>query len=520
MLLGDIVAGNARRVPEDVAWHFGERRWTWREANERINRLASALPGLGLSFQDRAVIVAANSNRLAELLFALAKKGVVAVPMAPRTVWRELGFVVGRVEAKALFVFPECEGALAGAPPDIARKVTLVRDLEPLIAAGNPAEPQERFSPDAMRTIRFTSGTTGEPKGCIGTHRTLMADLFSHTAFCPPMGGQERCLVPVSLTNGFGLNSFSGYALAGAPTMLLERFEAGAVLDAIERHRITRTCGVPTMITLLAQAQKARPRDLGSLKMFGWTGAPIAVSALREALDILGCDFYQGYGSTETGGRVTYLSPRDHRALATGAPGALDALGRNILSAGRELPGWEIRLVDGRGEPVRDGEAGEMIVRGDSIFAGYWRLPRETGEVLREGWLHTGDLALRDARGYYYVVDRKRDMIVSGGYNVYSVEVETVLASHAAIAEAAVFGVADEKWGEAVWAIVVPKAGASQREALEAELAAHCRANLAGFKVPKRIVVADDLPRTPNGKVRKVELRERYAAIPPWRRSP
>ena len=488
MLLGDIVAGNARRAPDEGAWQFGDQRWTWREANERINRLASALPGLGLRFQDRAVVVATNSNRLAELLFALAKKGVVAVPMAPRTVWRELDYVMQRVEAKALFVSEDCERSVGGRAEFFS-----MHGLEKLIDAGDPAEPPERFTPDAMRTIRFTSGTTGEPKGCIGTHRTLMADLFSHAAFCPPLGPRDRCLMPVSLTNGFGLNSFAGYALAGAPTVILERFEADAVLDAVSGHRITRTCGVPTMITLLAQAQKARPRDLASLRLFGWTGAPMAISAMREAIDVLGCDFYQGYGSTETGGRVTYLSPEDHRALTVGAT---DALGRTILSAGRELPGWEIRLVDG-----------EMLVRGDSIFAGYWGLPRETAEVLRDGWLHTGDLALQDARGYYYVVDRKRDMIVSGGYNVYSVEVETVLASHAGVAEAAVFGVADARWGEAVWAVVVPKTGCAPRPE---ELEAHCRASLGGYKVPKRILVADDLPRTPNGKVRKVELRARY----------
>jgi acyl-CoA synthetase (AMP-forming)/AMP-acid ligase II len=491
VLLGDIVAGNARRAPQDAAWQFAGRTWTWGEANERINRLASALPRLGLAFQDRAVIVATNSNRLVELLFALAKKGVVAVPMAPRTVARELDYVMERVQAKALFVSEDCARGLGAARPGLFS----MDELEGLIAAGDAAEPQERFSPDAMRTIRFTSGTTGEPKGCIGTHRTLMADLFSHAAFCPPMDSRSRCLMPVSLTNGFGLNSFAGYALAGAPTVLLERFDAAAVLDAVQGHGITRTCGVPTMITLLAQEQKARPRDLASLRMFGWTGAPMAVAAMREALDVLGCDFYQGYGSTETGGRVTYLSPEDHRALDTGAT---DALGRTILSAGRELPGWEIRLVDG-----------EMVVRGDSLFAGYWNQPRETAEVLREGWLHTGDLAIRDERGYYYVVDRKRDMIVSGGYNVYSVEVETVLASHPAVAEAAVFGVADPKWGEAVWAVVEPKAGAVPTpEALEA----HCRTHLGGFKVPKRILVSNELPKTPNGKIRKLELRARYGA--------
>ena len=500
MLLGDIVAGNARRAPGDAAWHFGGRQWTWLQANERINRLASALPGLGLGFQDRAVIVASNSNYLAEILFALAKKGIVAVPMAPRTVWRELDYVIRRVGAKALFLSEDCEGVLGGPTPRLVRTA----DVERLIAAGDPAEPQERFSPDAMRTIRFTSGTTGEPKGCIGTHRTLMADLFSHAAFCPPMAPPERCLMPVSLTNGFGLNTFAGYALMGATTFLLDRFQAPAVLDAIAASEITRTCGVPTMITLLAREQKARPRQLASLECIGWTGAPIAVSAMREAMEVLGCEFYQGYGSTETGGRVTYLSPQDHRALVSGAT---DALGRNILSAGRELPGWEIRLLDEAGRPVPEGEAGEMVVRGDYIFAGYWDLPEETAKVLKDGWLHTGDLALRDARGYYYVVDRKRDMIVSGGYNVYSVEVETVLASHASVAEAAVFGVADAKWGEAVWAIVVPKA----RTTLSPEeLDAHCRANLAGYKVPKRIVVADDLPRTPNGKIRKIELRERF----------
>ncbi len=518
MLLGDIVSGNARRVPHRTAWIFHDQTWTWDATNRRINRAASALKGLGLEFQDRVVIVANNSVRLLELVFGLGKMGIVAVPMAPRSVWREIEFVLNDVEAKALFVDPDLGRALEGAPADIGAHLKLVGigpghklplDFDALLEGGTEAEPEFRFSEDAMRTIRFTSGTTGTPKGCIGTHRTMLASIYSDLSFCPPVQADDRGIMPLSVATGLGLNTLAVFAIKGIETVMVDRFDAGTVLDLIERHKVTRLSGVPTMITLLTEEMKVRPRDITSLRVIGYSSAPIAVSAVRDALRYLGCDFFQGYGSTETGGRVTYLSPEDHRRCAAAGPesGMEDVLGRNVISAGREMPGAEIRLVDDNLVPVPEGEVGELMVRSDLTFPGYWRKPEQTAQVLRGGWLLTGDLARRTAGGDYYIVDRKRDMIVSGGYNVYSVEVETVLLTHPEVAEAAVFGVRDATWGETVWAAVTPRPGCSPDPAA---LDAHCKSNLSTYKCPRHFVFIETMPRTSTGKIRKVELRGTY----------
>lgn len=523
MLLGDIVSGNARRMPHSIAWRFKDQDWTWDLTNRRTNRGAWALKSLGLDFQDRVVIIANNSVRLLELVFALAKTGIVAVPMSPRAVWREIEFVIEDVGAKACFVDAALGRALEGAPAHLGERLKLVGmgpghllplDFDALQGASSEREPDIRFSEDAMRTIRYTSGTTGTPKGCIGTHRTMMSAIFSDLAFCPPIERNDIGMMPLSVATGLGLNTLATFALKGVQTLIVDRFDPGAILDLIAQNRVTYISGVPTMIAMLNEEMRVRPRKIPSLRMFGYSSAPIAVSTVRDGLQLLGCDFFQGYGSTETGGRITYLSPEDHRRFAAGSAsaGVEDAWGRNVLSAGRESAGFEIRLVNERLERVAQGEVGEIMVRGDSTFAGYWNKAEHTAQVMKDGWLLTGDLAMRNPEGYYYIVDRKRDMIVSGGYNVYSVEVETVLLAHEDVVDAAVFGVPHTKWGEAVWAVVTPRTG---RRPSEETLIEHCRRNMASFKCPKRIMLVESMPRTLTGKIRKVELRSIYSSSSP-----
>lgn len=521
MLLGDVLSGNARRDPHGRAWRFKEAVWTWAEADGRVNRLAHSLIERGLQFGDRVVIVANNSNQYLELVFALAKNGMVAVPLPPRAVWREIAYALEEVDARALFVAGELLSRLKDVPDDLDRRVALVGmdderscalGFEELVRNSASKEPDLHFSDDAVRVIKFTSGTTGNPKGCIGTHRTMMASVLSDIAFSPPVSRTDVCLMAVSLATGFGLNTFTAFALKGAETIIVEKFDAPLVLDLIQRNGVARACGVPTMIASLTVENDASPRDLSSLKYFFYTGSPVSVAAMRRATEVLGCEFYQGYGSTETGGRVTYLPPEEHRRAACGTGQVRDAWGRNIISCGREMPGCEVRLVNADLEPVGDGEVGELMVRSDTLFGGYWRKPRETEEALRNGWLLTGDLGTRDSEGYFYIVDRKRDMIVSGGYNVYSVEVETVIRSLSGVAEVAVFGVFDAKWGETVCAVAIPGAGA---ELQVAEIDRHCRRNLSDYKCPKKIVIAESLPKTSTGKIRKVELRSIYGSPDP-----
>lgn len=518
MLLSDVLSGNARRDPHGRAWRFKEAVWTWAEANDRTNRLAHSLLGLGLQFGDRVLILANNSNQYLELVFALAKNGMVAVPLPPRAVWREIAYALEEVNAGALFVAGELLSRLKDVPSDLDHRVKLVGmgdkwscalGFEELVRNGAGKEPDVHFTDDVVRVIKFTSGTTGNPKGCIGTHRTMMASVLADIAFSPPVAGTDVCLMAVSLATGFGLNTFAAFALKGAETIIVEKFDAPIVLDLIQQNHVARICGVPTMIASLVAENEASPRNLSSLKYCFYTGSPVSVATMRRATEVLGCEFYQGYGSTETGGRVTYLTPEEHRRAAFGTRQVQDAWGRNIISCGREMPGCEVRLVNADLEAVGDGEVGELMVRSDTLFGGYWRKPRETEEALRNGWLLSGDLGTRDSEGYFYIVDRKRDMIVSGGYNVYSVEVETVILSLAGVAEVAVFGVFDAKWGETVCAVIIPVEGA---EVLVADIDRHCRRNLSDYKCPKKIIIADALPKTSTGKIRKVELRGIYGS--------
>ncbi len=517
MILSDILAGNARRVPRDIAWLFNGRSWTWEEANARANRLADSLRRRGLKFQDRLVIVADNSNHYLELLFALAKIGAIAVPLPPRSVVRDIAQVAGETEPAALVLSSGVVrrlGPLTELPQCIRTVVGwgdghgLPEDCDDLVEAGGADEAEPDFNDEAIRTIKFTSGTTGASKGCIGTHRTLFFAILSQLASAPQIEPRSANLITLSLATGLGLNHMACYAYRNAASVFLERFDAGSALDLIAKEKVRQACAVPTIIGALTEEACLRPRDCSSLEVITYSGSSASVPLIRRAMQILQCDFYQMYGSTESGGTVISLSTEDHRTFLENAEGMRDAWGRWVLPCGQEAPAAHVRLVDVDMQDVPDGEVGEILVRNGSIFEGYWRQPEQTQKVLNNRWLLTGDMARRDQNGYYYIVDRRRDMIVSGGYNVYTIEVESALQEHSAVAESAVFGCFNPRWGESVVACVRLREGC---EVSPAELIDHCRVNLAGYKVPKHLSIVEDFPRTLAGKIRKLELRNQFS---------
>lgn len=511
MLLGDILAGNARRIPNRRAWRFNSSAWTWAEANSRANRLASSLIRHGIQFQDRVALISNNSNQYLETIFALAKIGAVAVPINSRSSAREVDFILGDVEAKTLIISSEHSPILGRLQADkelltvigMGKGHSLGVDIEQMIAKGDADEPAAAFSDEAIRTIKYTSGTTGDPKGCIGTHRTMMFSIHNYLSNAPSISSADLCMMFVPLASGFGLNTLVDFAYREAETLLVDKFNADKILSLIESEKVVRTCAVPTMITALAEEQVRKPRDLASLQMIGYTGSSMAVTALNKATKALGCEFYQGYGSTESGSRVTYLSPEEHRVLSEDMS-TQDKWGQRIVSCGRELPGYEVRIVDEGGRIVPDGEVGELVVRGDSVFSGYWAQPQKTRDAIKEGWLYSGDLARKDKRGYFYIVDRKRDMIVSGGYNVYSTEVETAILEMPGVSEVAVIGRFHERWGEAIHAVVVREETSSISEI---DVIQHCKHLLANYKCPKSVTFEAALPKTSTGKVQKSKLK-------------
>ncbi len=318
-----------------------------------------------------------------------------------------------------------------------------------------------------------------------------------------PFTEEDRCVLALPMSAGVGIQMLTAYAYRTCITTILPRFDANAVLDTVERERITRLYVVPTMLAAITEAQSAKRRDLSSLRLIEYAGGPAPLSLVRRAAEVLAVPLAQTYGSSESGGQLAFLPPADHARLLAASTSRRPS---ESLPFGREMPGYHIRILDEEGRDVPDGETGEMLIRSESLMSGYWNEPALTAEVLRDGWLYTGDLVRRDAEGWLTIVDRKRDTIASGGFKVYSSEVEGVLSEHPAVREVAVIGETDDYWGEAIVACVALHPGA---KCDAAELSRFCEQNLSGYKRPKRYRFMDDLPKTSTGKVRKVELREK-----------
>jgi acyl-CoA synthetase (AMP-forming)/AMP-acid ligase II len=345
----------------------------------------------------------------------------------------------------------------------------------------------------------YTSGTTGRPKGAQLTNTNLLTEL----SLLDTMGEWARwqdydvSLVVMPLFHIAG----SGYAMvgffSGARNVLLREVVPQQILDAIGRYRVTKACFVPAVILFLMQCPGIRDADLSSLQLIIYGASPIPTALLRSALEVFKCNFAQVYGLTETTAAITCLPPDEHA----------DPDSQRVLSCGRALAGVEIRIVGPAGESLAPRQVGEIVCRTALVMKGYWNLPEETARAFDGDWFRTGDAGYLDEAGFLYIYDRVKDMIVSGGENVYPAEVESALYGHPAIADVAVIGVPDERWGEAVKAIMVLK---PDQQASEAEILAHARKRIAGYKLPKSIDFVDALPRTPSGKILKRELRERY----------
>ncbi|MDP6174487.1 MAG: AMP-binding protein, partial [Rhodospirillales bacterium] len=431
MLVGDLLASNARRLPDAPAWTFEGETWSWAQANRRINRLANALSAMGFQSQDRVAILAGNSNHLAELYFALAKADLVAVPVNPRSVAREIDFAIDQVDARALLVSAGLTGRLEGMETDFARFACTVgmgeghgmeMDYETLLAGAGDSEPLADFPETNMRAFKFTSGTTGAPKGVISTHRQYLFTVANYV-MQQPYDETDRGLIALPLSAGVAVQILTAYCYRACPCTILPRFDAAQVLDTIEAEGTTRLFAVPTVIITLIEEQLRKPRDLSSVKLIEYGGSPASIGLMRRATEVLGVPFAQVFGSSETGGLISFMSPEEHKKIALGLGNNPPADDSSPMPCGREAQGYHIRVVDDEDRDVGPGEVGEMIVKCVSLMSGYWNQPELTADALRDGWLYTGDLARRDGDGMLYIVDRKRDMIITGGINVYSAEV-------------------------------------------------------------------------------------------------
>jgi len=509
MIVGDLLRRGNKLYPERVALRYQGRDFSYAELDQRVNRLANSMLRLGLRKGDRIAVLAQNSNQYVEAYLGSARIGVVTIPLNARLKGGELTYIINNGEAKALLIGPEFLELIAsireGLPlvkhyVCLGQPVPGFENYESLLADASSEAPVVRNTDSDVVCQIYTSGTTGLPKGAMLTHRNVLSNAVS-CCLEQDIKPRDNYLMVLPLYHIAGYTLTLSTLLMGGMLTIHPAFNPPDVLHSIAGDRTTHAALVPVMINFLLRVPNLDQYDFSSLKYVVYGAAPITPSLLEQAMGVFRCGFIQGYGLTEAAAFVTLLRPEDH--VVGGSPEQV----KRLSSIGQEILGTEVRVVNEQGEEVQAGEVGEIIARGDNIMQGYWKMPEATAETLRDGWLHTGDLATVDEAGYIYIVDRKKDMIISGGENIYPREVEDVLLTHPAVGDAAVIGVPDEVWGEAVKALVVLKEG---QTATEEELIGFCAARLAGFKKPRSVEFRTELPRNPMGKVLKRVLREPY----------
>ena len=512
LTLGQMLTAQARLQPERVAARDLERAMTWRQWNDRACRLANGLLGLGLAKGDRVAVLAYNRVEWAEIYAATAKAGLVAVPVNFRLTAPETLYILQDCGAAALIV----EDALADVVEDIrddldlpASRLLLIggstrtgfADYEAFIAAGAPVEPQVDVAADDTWCLMYTSGTTGRPKGAIRAHRG-MAMLALMTGIELSLGAGDDALLVMPMCHANSLNFFTAFAYLGGTVTIFSRrsFDPALCLRTFASTGATFTSLVPTHYTVLLEVPEAERRgaDFGRVEKLMVSSAPALPETKRAVMEMFpNSGLFELYGSTEAGW-VTMLHPDEQ----------FDKLG----TVGRETVGSApIRLLDDAGNEVPDGEPGELYSCNPYSFDGYWNNPEKTAEAFRGDYITVGDIALRDPDGYIRLIDRKKNLIISGGENVYPSEVEGVLGSHPDVRDVAVVGRPDPKWGESVQAAVVLRTGGA---ITEAELAAWAKERLAGYKRPREILFlsADEMPRNATGKILHRELKALLAA--------
>ena len=487
----------AGKTPNKAALLDGGRVVTYAQLNSRSNRIANALVAAGVRPGSHVGFLGKNSAAFFEIWVGVNKAGSALTPLNWRSAAAELVEVVQDAKIRLIFAggdFTELAERVHQATGTTI-DVILEDELEQWFSSVGSADPGIVVPDSATALLGYTSGTTAAPKGVPITHGALM-NWFRAAETEPSVNWDS---------NDIGLMVMPNFHLAGTLVSLpalyhgatlatLSAFEPTAFIFAVALHRPTVTCLVPTALQMLLDHKSGQPTDFSSLRRILYAGSPIGQHTLQQALDTFGCDFVQFYGTTETF-IITLLRPEQHR---------LD--NPDLLkSCGQPMPGVELRIVDANGRDLPAGEAGEVLVRSPWMFSGYWNKPDATAAAIIDGWYHTGDGGIRDQDGNLFLVDRLKDMIVSGGENIYSAEVERALAAHPSVQSVAVVGAPDEKWGERVVAFVVPYPDAPVDVS---DLVSHCRDIIAGYKVPKEIHLTDALPQTASGKVQKAALRQ------------
>ncbi|MDG9718007.1 acyl-CoA synthetase [Streptomyces sp. DH24] len=486
-----VLRRSARRTPARVAVEYGERTWTYGELDTAVSRAAGLLRARGLSPGDRVGAYGHNSDAYLIAFLACARAGLVHVPVNQNLTGDDLAYIVGQSGSSLVLADPDLADRLPDGVP-----VLPLRDTDDALltrlATATPYDGPEPGGEDLVQLL-YTSGTTALPKGAMMTHRALVHEYLSAVTALDLRAG-DRPVHALPLYHSAQMHVFLlPYLAVGATSIVLDAPDGDRILDLVEQGRVDSLFAPPTVWIALANRPDFATRDLDGLRKayYGASIMPVPVlERLRERLPRLA--FYNCFGQSEIGPLATVLGPDEHE-------GRMDSCGRPVLFV-------EARVVDEDGKDAPDGTPGEVVYRSPQLCEGYWDKPEETAEAFRDGWFHSGDLAVRDADGYLTIVDRVKDVINSGGVLVASRQVEDALYTHESVAEVAVVGLPDDHWIEAVTAVVVPRG-----EVTEAELIAHAREKLPSFKAPKRVLFVPGLPRNASGKILKRELRDRFA---------
>jgi acyl-CoA synthetase (AMP-forming)/AMP-acid ligase II len=490
--------------PDRVAMREDDRIFTYADLDDRTARVASALLAMGLKKDDRIAWIGKNSDLYFTLFFGAARAGIVMAPISWRLAPGEWAYIANDTQAKVVFTGPGFDAVAS----QLADKLTHDPKIIDADAARTMIDQTQRapFQPsgpnDAVLQL-YTSGTTGNPKGAVLSNHNLFA-LRKHSADSElaytKWDDDEAVLVamPCAHIGGTGLGVMA--LVSGLPGVILAEFNPDGVFDAVEQHGVTRFFIVPAALQMLLMHPRCASVDFSRLKYILYGAAPIPLDLLRQCIKMFGAQFIQAYGMTETTGTISMLPPEDHDPEGN----------KRMRSAGKPLPGVEIKVLGADGGEVPQGEVGEIVTRSSNNMLGYWHLPDATATTMTDdGWIRTGDAGYMDEDGYLFIHDRVKDMIITGGENVYPAEVESAIYGHPAVQEVAVIGIPDEKWGEAVKAVCVAKPGMTVDEA---DVIAWARDRIAAFKCPRSIDLIDALPRNPSGKILRKDLRAPYWA--------
>jgi long-chain acyl-CoA synthetase len=508
----DVIYRNALLYPDQEAFVYGPERITFCEFNARVNSLIHALWSMGIRKGDVIGVLSWNCLEYTDVYGAAMKAGFIATPFNPRLKADELAYLINYSEAGTLFVGPELIEVINSLRLRIPKVKTFISfegsfpnmiAHHDLLAAYSREEPDVQVKEEDLLYIFYTSGTTGVPRGALYTQCRKMEDTRITAQILTLEAGDKHIMV-MPLFHIGGHAHFWTFFYAGGSNIIMKFFDPATTLQTIQHEKATDIHVVPTHLVAMFALRDFEKYDLSSLKRIWYAASPMPVELLKKAMNIWGPIFMQGYGQSESGPMITFLPKKSHIVLdkASEGQGALGSCGQPCL-------GTHVRVVDDNDKDVKIGEVGEIIVQSKQIMAEYWHKPDETSDTIVNGWLHTGDMGRYDEKGYIYIVDRKKEMIVSGGENVYPREVEEVLYRHPAIQEVAVIGIPDSYWVEKVHAVAVLKKGAN----LTADqLIAFGKKNLAGYKVPKSVEFVTSIPKNPAGKILKRDLRDKYWA--------